>query len=406
MRFRPITADEIDQVAAFQARAFLGNASDSRARIENNSRYTWRDIFAVEAGGQMAGCLFAFPLDLWLSGVPLKALAIAGVAVPAEQRRRGVAKFMVRQTHAHFRPAGFHIAILYPFAYGFYRALGYEIAEWRHYYRVPPAALKFYPEWRGVRLAEPPDGPDIRAAYDAYLRQRGGVWRSEDTWIERFHKREAELVAYEDETGLRGYLQYELKWSSGAGSETSWVEMTVREMVATTERAERGLLGFLAAQQEQVAAVKLVRAPDEPLVFGLAEPGAFPERRLEFIMRETYQGAGGMMLRVLDIPGAFAARRYPAFVSGAVTLAVDDPEQPGAGPWRIAFADGHAAIEPAEGGAQVATDIATLSGLFAGSLKASTARRLARLTGPDDAVALLDAALAVPPLLVQRTDWF
>ena len=407
--WRPITHDELDAAADLDARAFRVEASRVRTSLEGNSRFSWRDVYGVERDGALAAVLTAFPMDLWLGGGPLAALAIAGVAVPPEHRRRGVAKFMLRQTHAHFRAAGRHVAILYPFAVGFYRALGYEMVETRHHYRVPPTSLPLHPERLNVRLAGPGDWTGVHAAYDAFLRGRGGVQRAEAVWRERFHDRDAELAVYQDATGIAGYVQYEFKrMEPRTPDEPVWFELLAREMVALTAAAERGLLGFLAAQQEQASAVHLVCSPDAPLLFALSDPRSFPDRRVEFIMNAVFQGTPGLMLRVLDVPGALAARRYPQGVTGEVGLRVADPEQPDAGPWRVRFEGGQAQVTPADpaGGEAVAVDIATLSALFVGALSASQAERLGRLQGSPAALATLDAAFATPPLMVQRTDWF
>jgi hypothetical protein len=78
----------------------------------------------------------------------------------------------------------------------------------------------------------------------------------------------------------------------------------------------------------------------------------------------------------------------------------------------VVFGGGKARVElvrqpvsPTEAGT-VSTDIATLSGLFGGALKASLAERMGRLTGDEASLALLDAAFATPPLIITRTDWF
>ena len=406
--WRPITHAELDAAVDLDARAFRADATRVRTSLEGNSRFSWRDVYGVERDGALAAVLTAFPMDLWLGGGPLAALAVAGVSVPPEHRRRGLARFMLRETHAHFRAAGRHVAILYPFSVGFYRSLGYEMVETRHHYRVPPTSLPLYPERLAVRLAGPADWPAVHTVYEAHLRERGGVQRSEAVWRERFHDRDAELAVYQDATGIMGYVQYEFKRvEPRTPDEPVWFEVLAREMVALSGAAERGLLGFLAAQQEQAAAVHIVCSPDAPLLFALSDPRSFPDRRVEFIMNTVFQGTSGLMLRVLDTPGALAARRYPAHVQGEVALRVADPAQPDAGPWRVRFEGGQADVKPATAAAEaVAVDIATLSALFAGALKATQAERLGRLQGKPDALATLDAAFATPPLMVQRTDWF
>jgi predicted acetyltransferase len=422
MQFRPITHEEVGHAAELNARAFRSDVERIRGFLEGNSRFSWRDVYGVEQDGELQAVLTAFPLDLWLGGGPVRTGAIAGVSVPPEHRRRGLAKFMMRSIHSHFRAQGIPVAILYPFSVGFYRSVGYEIAEWRHHYRVPTSSLPLSPERLRVRLARPADRPAIREVYAEYLRRRSGVQRTEAIWDERVHQREGELAVYVGETGIDGYVLYEFKRvEPGHGHEPDWWAVLVRELVALTAPAERGLLGFLAAQQEQAAAVHLVRAPDEPFGMALAEPQGHPDRRIEFIMHEVYQGSAGLLLRILDVPGAFAARRIPAHVGGELILVVNDPETPEAGLWHVQFGEGRIATRAGdphsnplpggegttgERGSVITTDIQTLSAVYAASLTAAQAQRLGRLEGDAAALALLDAALAVPPLMVQRADWF
>jgi predicted acetyltransferase len=113
---------------------------------------------------------------------------------------------------------------------------------------------------------------------------------------------------------------------------------------------------------------------------------------------EVVQSEIRWMLRLIDLPGAMAARGWAEGVAGQVHLVVVDDEAPwNNGPWVLEVADGHASITPG-GDGTVAATIGGLSSWWAGY---ATATRLARTghlgSANPRALATMDALIGAAP---------
>jgi predicted acetyltransferase len=130
----------------------------------------------------------------------------------------------------------------------------------------------------------------------------------------------------------------------------------------------------------------IVGPPEHPLLFSLAEQ-EYLEAKIEW----------RWMTRVVDAPGAIAARGFAPGLCGSVDLRVVDQQCDwNDGRWRFVVDDGDARLE--HGGAgDVELGIAALSALYTGYVPARTLAAAGRLHGGTErAIALLDAAFAGP----------
>ena len=102
------------------------------------------------------------------------------------------------------------------------------------------------------------------------------------------------------------------------------------------------------------------------------------------------------MLRLLDVPAAFAGRGYPA-IDAEATFAVEDPRYPAnAGPWTLEVRGGAASVRPAAVHDRRPVPITALSSLFTGYLRPRDAVRLGFLDEDDPTVDGFGAMLAGP----------
>jgi predicted acetyltransferase len=122
-------------------------------------------------------------------------------------------------------------------------------------------------------------------------------------------------------------------------------------------------------------------------------------------MRDAAIVTAGLMGRVVHVAAACALR--PTTATGALTLRLADPViEANNRTFQLQLADGRIAAAHTDAPADASCDIVTFSQLFCGVLKASAARRYARLEADDTAVALLDQAFAGPPPFVHPADMF
>jgi predicted acetyltransferase len=244
----------------------------------------------------------------------------------------------------------------------------------------------------------------MRACHEAARRlpqNNGWPGRSDWEWHHRVNKPEQEKALFVVDSQVEGYLVYTLTWSTAA------TPAKMVEWVWTTDRAWRGLAGFLAALGEQVTSINYNAPQGSPLLFSLPEPYDRSQGSAEFTFFPAARLVNGFMLRVVHLPAALAARRYPGQVNAEFTLQVEDPQLPAnSQPLRVSIADGAAVVEPTTASPQVRCDIAAWSQVYAGAMTAEQARTVGALAGDDASCAAVTAALAAAPWSMHAADWF
>ncbi|HHY95529.1 MAG TPA: hypothetical protein GX513_11065 [Firmicutes bacterium] len=174
--------------------------------------------------------------------------------------------------------------------------------------------------------------------------------------------------------------------------------LLVRELVALDDASWRGLLGFLARHDFQAREVVMGGPLDCPLPFYLDDP------RIE-VRREPL-----FAFRLVSVPEALQARRYPVDLGGTFTLSVQDPLCPwNQGVLRVKVQEGRAEVEKltlVTGlSADLACPVAALSSLYCSYLTPRQAADAGWLAvGDGRALALLQGMLA--GRLPFLWDWF
>lgn len=408
MPYRPIHESEVPIVADIQARSFRFPPERYLEAYNGSGRFDWRALRLFEnQQGQPVAALNVFHRPVSLNGGEVDAGLVASVAVPPDLRRRGYARRMMAGLLAELHGQETPISLLFPFSVAFYRSLGYGLANFNWYIELPPRLLPDYPDRMAVRLAGPDDEPAVRACYDRARRlpqNNGWLARGNWEWQHRVVKPEYERVVYPAGGEVEGYLICKL------AIEDNFVVGKVVEWVWTSDRAWRGLAGFLAALGEQARSVTYNAPQGSPLLLSLPEPYDRSRPSADFVFFPIARLVNGFMLRVVHAPAALAARRYPVTARLEFILHLDDPQLPANnGPWQVRIADGAASVETAKAsdlGATVGTNIATLSQLYAGLMSAEQARTLGHLDADDATCAALTAAFAAAPWTMQQADWF
>ena len=406
MIYRLVSPHEIPIVADIQARAFRFPAERYLEAYNGHGRVDYGALRLLEQDqGQAVAALNIFRRPVSLLGGELDAGLVAGVAVPPEERRRGYARQLMagllEELHAQETP----LSLLFPFSVGFYRTLGYGLANFTWFMELTPHLLADYAERLHVRRAGPEDEAAIRACHDRARRlphNNGWPSRGDWEWHNKVAKPEHEKALFVVDGQVEGYLVYTLAWS------TEETPAKVVEWVWTTDRAWRGLAGFLAALGEQVTTL-IVNAPQgSPLLWSLAEPyqrGQGPAA--EFTFYPAARLVNGFMLRVVHLPAALAGRRYPAGVEAEFVVQVEDRQLPANGrPLHVRIANGEARVTSSAASPQVRCAMDVWSQLYAGAMTAEQARTVGALEGDDAICAALTAAFAAAPWGMLQADWF
>lgn len=395
---RRMTEADIEASAKLRADAFGGDAALSMQRLREGPRYTWRDGWVVETdNGEIGAAATAFPVMWWLGGSAYAASAIGGVAVRATERRRGLASMMMRAILEADLDAGRPFSLLYPFQHGFYRRLGYATVGFTYFYRLPVSHLPDDPILRRrVRFVREDDHEQIEAIYDRSLPQHGGFERSAEQWNERWRATSMTWVVYDDD-GIDGYLAYERRDG----------ELEIGEFVALTPDAERALWAFIAAQIEQCRTATYHAPASTPLWVLLREPLMFEAANRGFILNDAATITTSLMARLVDVPAAFARRRFDPALRDSIALELHDPVlAANNGTFSITFDGGQAHAEPTNVTPTARCDIVTLAQIFCNVLRANDARWYGQLQADDAAVALLDQAFGGSTPFLHPADWF
>ncbi len=339
-------------------------------------------VRAARRGGRVVGGLALFDTAQWFGRRAVPATGLAAVAIAPEARGQGVGRAMLTRCLEEARERGLSLASLYASTQRLYRGLGFEVAGACFQYSQP---LRLIGRGGGreleVRSIDPAGYGVLEPLHRARAADEQGVLdRNDALWrrVVRDDRGDVRAYLFGAEAAPEGYLVVRREGDDGRRI------LVATDVVARTARAARCVWSLLAEHATTAEDVRWWGPPLDPLLSFLEE-------------RDWRVGeAGTWMLRILDLPGALAARGWPEGVEGELELDVHDPVLPAnAGRWRLRVTGGTADVVPG-GRGELRLDATALAPLYSGF---SPARRLAlagRLAGPPSAIALAERLFAGP----------
>jgi predicted acetyltransferase len=372
LRVRTIEAPEIHSWAQCMGVGFLFTVAEGYPEYllgDVDLERTW----GAFDGDRVVGTLRSFATAFTVPGpAEVRVAALTNVTVAPTHRRRGLLTEMItadlRATADREEPVGILIASEYPI----YGRFGYGAAIEGSGYSVELASARF--RRPGSGSVELVDLPTLRSEapglYERFRQARpGSIERSARWWDRVLHQVEVPgakapegyQALYRSPAGApEGYVRY--RASQGWDHMRQSGEMTVDELLAVTPAAYERLWRYCC----EVDLVTTVRAGDRPVDETLG--WLLEDAR---VVRQTGR-YDFVWVRVLDVGGALAARRYA--VDGHLVIEVLDS---------LGFADGRFALE---GGPEGATCVRTektadlsmpvevLGSLYAGGVSARAMR--------------------------------
>ena len=390
MRLRRSRAGEEAALGAAAYDAFRLNEPDSWVQyfIQHTSRAP-ADTLVAEIDGEMVGHATALRLSMRFRGAELAVRGLSAVAVLPHFRRRGVADKLVRAWISRFERDGEPFFLLMPFSVRFYRKFGFGVVEELDIVRVAPRQLPASPLRQHVRRARLPDDQGtIEGIYARWREgQSGALARDPYWWKGRIFPRVPEAAIYQ----TSGYILYEVPAAPILPS----AHCLVREIVATTPEAFRGLLGFLEALGEQFALVELF-LPRGRGASLLEDVSVVPESSH---YKLAAWGMTGAMARLTHVPRALAL--HPGRSRGRIGL------DTGGKAWDVSFdARGAHAQAGSDARRRLALSPERLAQVYFGTVSASDLHAWGFATGDPAAARILDEAFAGPPLFLGRLNYF
>ena len=406
---RPIAEDEFDGFEAVAQHAFHGSPLSEGDRRIVLDRFEFDRSLAAFDGTSPIGVTMCYSFQLSVPGQEvLPAAGVTFVAVLPTHRRRGVLSSMMRRQLADVRDGGEPLAILWASESVIYSRYGYGRASWYLSFTLRRGEGKLAmtaPSGSGLRLrlAEPEAArPELAKVYDTVLPSRPGFIARTESWWQRTVYDPADrrqgtsplhCVLAEDDGGPRGYALYSAvnHWDSDTSLPDS--TLNVREMVATDAEASAALAADLLSRDLTTEFRLRGRPVDDPLLYQLADP-----RRARPRLKDA------LWVRIIDVPGALARRRYSA--PADVVLEVRDDLLPAnAGRWRLttgsAAPDGaglSATCAPSGSAPDVLLDVTQLGAAYLGGTTLSALAGAGLVTeGRPGAVRQLSTALSWDP---------
>jgi predicted acetyltransferase len=350
------------------AEATSGPDADDWAKLQEPDR--WLSAFESPESDVAVGGAAALSVRLTVPGGEVSAAAVTAVGVRPDYRRRGVLSALMRRQLRDVHAKGEPLAILWASEGAIYQRFGYGLATADGSFEISTSRTSFLrqppPEGRVRMVSEEESGDLIPAIYDAMRRVTpGAITRSHDWWTisvladPEYSRQGASVkyrVVFEAEGKPEGYAIYRVK--------SDWDHLgpkgvlQVREAVAITPRALRGLWRYLF-DVDLVSSVKVERAAvPNPLQHVLAEP-----RALGLVVTD------GLWARLVDVPVALGARRY-ATTDELVFEVADTTCEWNAGRWRLCTSGStgttEAVVERTDDAPDLVLDVADLAAIYLG----------------------------------------
>ena len=318
---RTIEAQEYDALTEAMASAF--SESTEGGWVEADRPLLEPDrTFAASEDDRFVGGTFVNTLRMTIPGGDVPIAGITGVGVAQSHRRRGVASALLRAAIDQVHQRGEAVAVLHASEGGIYERFGFAVSSLIGTIDIERdrAALTDPPSDPGrVRLfARPEAFSALRPVWNAARStQTGMLARDADAWWEaRFFdpKDEREgaspffFALHEGPDGPDAYAVYRFKheWPDQLPSG----RVTVEELIGATSEGLADIWRFVS-DVDLAARIQATVPVDTPLLHMLREP-----RRARLRVRD------GLLVRLVDVPAALAARAYAT--PGRVVIDVRD----------------------------------------------------------------------------------
>ncbi len=388
---RILTADDASAVSQLTAQAF--NIAPEHSERRALRFQPERSLGAFEAG-RLVAHLALHELGQWFGGAAVPMGAVAAVAVAPESRATGLTSRLLAVALHQMHNRGEVISTLYPATGVPYRRAGWEVAGSRLWRRVPLRSLALLPRPQTSTVVRRGDLGDTRPAEHVYQRVApsvDGFLARNRRWWQRWSERLAEpdhgyLYLAERSGTPAGYLAYH----HISGRDEEFYGLQVDELVAAEPDALLALLHLLASNRGMSRWASYHGSPEEPLNLLLPEQDTVIEADWRW------------MTRLVDLPGAVAARGFPPEVKATVHLEVVDREASwNAGRWVLEVSDGKGQLH-AGGHGSVRAPVNALAPLYTGMSSPWTLTRLGLLEAPSaaDLSALAVAFVGPSPWMV------
>ncbi|CAA9258279.1 MAG: hypothetical protein AVDCRST_MAG50-2731 [uncultured Acidimicrobiales bacterium] len=382
VELRPITADEFPEYSRVLHTVFGDVATDDS--IEHWRGLTELDrTIAVIEDGKIVATNGAFSFDLALPGATTVPCAgVTAVGVLPTHRRRGLLRRMMAHQLDDVAGRGEPVAVLTASESVIYPRFGYgQAAGFVSWSLATTGVTVAHPPSPGgrIRLLDRTEaGQVLPTIYDRCWRARPGqLSRNAAFWYKTLRDPEAErdgasaffFAVHESAHGEPdGYAMFRRKglWEAGLPAQQVLVDA---ELIGVDEQVEATLWTFLL-ELDLVRTLKAYSRPaDESFRWRLADP-----RRMQI----TYAANDHLWVRIVDVAGALAARRYRT--EDRLVLELADPFRPAnEGRWAVEGGPDGAVVHRTQDPADFSLGAPELGAIYLGGVAPTVLARAGRV---------------------------
>ena len=150
LHIREPLAEEAHQARELQQHAFSHPDSSGPAPTGLGQS---RELRVVSVDGRVVSCLTLLHAELSFRGASLSMAGICQVATDPEERNKGFAGELIRNSLREMRRRGIATTVLFPFSFRYYRKFGYELGGNHCHFWCRPNCIPAYSEHRLSRSA-------------------------------------------------------------------------------------------------------------------------------------------------------------------------------------------------------------------------------------------------------------
>ncbi len=357
------TADDLDGIWDVFRLGFGGKEADRNEW--NDGLDPARALVATGDQGEVAAASHIRRFEQWFGGRSVPLAGFSPVAVLPQYRARGLGKAVTAGQYPDLRERGEVISGLFPASVELYRSVGFELAGSYVHRRIPAALFSTLRPDVSVRVrrGNPADVAAVHRCYQRLAhRTDGAVTRTARWWARRLPPNLADtnlfVVDHPTEPGeLDGYASYR----HGKAIPPYDYSVVVSEVQAMRSETLRALWRVVGSSGSQAPHVEVIGPADDLLFLLLG--GADPV---------SVRSEIRWMVRLIDAPGAVAARGWNPAAAGRVHLEVQDEHAPwNEGRWILELEGGEGRLTPG-GDGTVELGIGALSSWWSGYASART----------------------------------
>ncbi len=380
---RKIRKNEVEAFTKIMINAYPGFAAKEKDRlnlfkghIDRLRKAKDNALFAYFENKKMLGIMRLLDFEMRLRGKDIKAGGIGLVGVDLMNKKRKIAKKMMKFYLDHYEKRKHYIALLYPFRPDFYKKMGFGYGSRSFDYKVNPLQIRDSECRKFVNEATVKNGKDILNCYEKYRNVTEGLIKRNMEYIKALMKSEKmKKVIYKEKGKISGYMLYHFSPEDNKNEFRN--NIVVKELIYLNSKALQGLMAFLRSQADQAEHI-IIHSQDENLFLVFDDirykPAKFLTNGPHHI---TSESGNGIMYRIINPIKFFNSLKGKNFnVNKPITISFEISDlfmNNSKYKFTVTFdVNGHKIIKQNTKSCRISMDIAEFSSMIVGAIDLKT----------------------------------